>query len=116
MKSFISISFAALITCFSNAYAECPDTISHDEARMIANGEKHSFLISQYEPIGNMKDMVVKKGLSSLYTVPKLTEQKADTGDRWLCSYSYTGKVTKGKADRVWNFSISIPKHTSEIK
>lgn len=112
MKKIIFLSVSLLSIGFSNVYAECPDKISHDEARMIANGEKHSFLIGRYEAVGNMKEMVVKKGTSSLYTEPRLIREQTDpTNGRLTCTYSYEGKATKGSLGRTWDFSISIPKN-----
>ncbi|MCE2950770.1 MAG: hypothetical protein ACK5TR_06445 [Alphaproteobacteria bacterium] len=91
--------------------AECPQELSHDEARMIANGEKYSELIRQFEPLGDMKSNVVKKGTSKLYTTPTLISQQEDTvPSKWKCTYQYNGKATK----REWQFSISIPKLSIE--
>ncbi|MBA4749471.1 MAG: hypothetical protein H2057_02505 [Alphaproteobacteria bacterium] len=91
--------------------AECPPELSHDEARMIANGEKYSELIRQFEPLGDMKNNVVKKGTSKLYTTPTLISQEEDTVPlNWKCTYQYNGKATK----RQWQFSISIPKLATE--
>ncbi|MDP1723918.1 MAG: hypothetical protein Q8L85_04375 [Alphaproteobacteria bacterium] len=95
-----------LITCLSinNASAECPPTITHDDARAIANGENNPFM-GIYEPVGDMKEMVVKKGLSKGYTNPHLVNSAEAVGDRLVCTYTYEGKLT----GRSYTFKINIP-------
>lgn len=50
-----------LISCLgiNNASAECPPTITHDDARAIVNGENNPFM-GTHEPVGDMKERVVK--------------------------------------------------------
>lgn len=95
-----------VIACLSinNARAECPPTITHDDARAIAYGEQNPFM-SIYEPVGDMKDMVVKKGLSKGYTDPHLVNTQEAVGDRLVCTYAYEGKLT----GRSYTFKINIP-------
>lgn len=107
----INIILCGIMVVSGMAYAECPGLISHDEARLIAQGEKNSSLLSQYEPI-DMKN-IVKKGTSKAYTGPKLIlQQDLGIDNRWKCIYEYQGKVTKNN----WQFSFSIPKNLHEIK
>ena len=106
-KKFFFI-FAISTLSSINAFAECPQKITHDEARLIAKGDSNSHLIAQYEPV-DMKD-IVKKGTSSAYTDPVLKVQREDIGNRWLCEYEYKGKVT----NRAWDLKFSIPKHPTE--
>ena len=95
-----------LITCLSinNVSAECPPTITHDDARAIANGERNPFM-NIYEPVGDMKEMVVKKGLSKGYTNPTLINTDKAAGDRLICAYAYEGKLSK----KSYIFRINIP-------
>jgi hypothetical protein len=103
-KIFLGSFVVVSILCINNANAECPLTISHDDARAIANGERNPFM-SIYEPVGDMKDMVVKKGLSKAYTEPRLISAVRAPRHRLVCSYTYEGKLSK----KPYTFSINIP-------
>ncbi|MDP1724662.1 MAG: hypothetical protein Q8L85_08180 [Alphaproteobacteria bacterium] len=111
----LNLVFFAMSSFFfvNNVNAACPSTITHDEARAIANGEKDKLTDPMYKhfaPVGNMKDNVVKKGTSSAYTMPHLTNSEEipvpGGGVRLKCTYGYDGKITK----RSWTFQIDIPK------